>query len=200
MFASEDTTEASTLDSKAIIDSLQETIKIDLAVMTEYFVNDIERGRKSSKRSSSSFKTVPGIYGKDTQKDHLPKSSLLTDFPDGCMAKWSSVFKNASLPTKRELLCISEALLFHDSECFFDTMKQELIARWEMLAKVTYQHSHQGDQSPIVEPAAKRQWVGQSVQQEVQEVAPEHNQRQQPHHPVIRSEMFTNNNLAQKSY
>ena len=48
------------------------------------------------------------------------------------------------------------------------------------------------DQSPIVEPAAKVQ----SVQQKVQEVAPEHNQRQQLHHPVIRSEMFTNSNLA----
>ena len=78
-------------------------------------------------------------------------------------------------------------------------MKQELLARGEMLAKVTYQHSHQGDQSPIVEPAAKRQWVGQSVQQEVQEVPPERNQRQQPHHPVIQSEMFTNTNLAKKA-
>ena len=69
------------------------------------------------------------------------------------MAKWSSGFKIASLSTKRKLLCISEALWFHDSEgaaisnvavskCIFDTKKPELLARGEMLAQVDYQDSH----------------------------------------------------------
>ena len=43
------------------------------------------------------------------------------------------------------------------------------------------------------------QRVNQAKEQEVQEVTPEQNQERQPHCPVIRSETFTDSNLAKKS-
>ena len=95
-------------------------------------------------------------------------SILLTDFPEGCMARWSNGFNIASISTKRELLSISRALCFLKSEgakahhksvpkYFYDASKQKLLARGEMLSRVAYQHSHQADLSPIVEPVAKVQ-------------------------------------------
>ena len=44
---SENTAETSTLDSRAILDNLRETVKIDLAAMTEHLVSEIGRRRRS---------------------------------------------------------------------------------------------------------------------------------------------------------